>query len=185
MRHPCSNPPASRYRRAGIGCIAAAGLALTATPAAAGTVELVVVQPLDFGAMVVLGAARKQITPDGRITASGLAAVPGAREGAAEFILRYRPDSPGRSALLLVTLATASPLTVNGSTGTLTGLATDLPGLLGLTNGQSRTLRLTPCAALLCETRIRVGGTLTLSGGSTAASFSFPLQVTARLLAEL
>ena len=160
-------------------------LGLAGPQAAAGTVELVAGPPLDFGAMVVLGKGTKQITPDGLVSASGLATVGPHREGPAEFTLRYRPDGRTRSALILVAMTAPGPATTGATTGAVTALSTDLPGLGALSLGDLRTVRLPPCTAAVCDTAFRVGGTLTLSGGSTPATFSFPLQVTVRLLAEL
>lgn len=168
----------------GLALLLAAGL-LAAPPAKAGTVELVAGPPLDFGAMVVLGKGTKQITPDGLVSASGLATVGQQREGPAAFTLRYRPDSRARSALVLVSMATPGAVSAGATTGAITALSTDLPGLGALSLGDLRTVRLPPCAAAVCDTTFRIGGTLTLSGGTAPAAFSFPLQVTVRLLAEL
>lgn len=168
-----------------IGC-ASVGWAclMTATPANAGTVELAANQPLDFGAFVVLGSGTKQIAPDGTVTASGLARVGGVREGPAAFTIRYAPDGPARSAVILVSITTTSPQTRNGSTGTVTGFSTDLPGVPLLTLGETRMITLPRCLSSVCNTVFRIGGRLTVSGGGAATSFSFPLQVTVRLLAE-
>ncbi|MBC2652836.1 DUF4402 domain-containing protein [Novosphingobium aerophilum] len=163
------------------GLIALAG---TSSPARAGSIELVASRPLDFGAVVVFGSGTKQVTPDGVVSANGLASVPGTREGPGEFVLRYRPDGRTRAALVLVSITTVASQTVAGSTGSLSGLATDLPGGPGLVMGEARPLRLPPCAETVCETSFRVGGTLTVAGGTRQAAFSFPLQVTARLVSE-
>lgn len=164
--------------------LAALAGALVATPALAGTVELSATQPLDFGAFVVLGSGTKQIAPDGSVTASGLAKVAGPREGPASFNLRYAPDGPRRSAVILISISTASPQTRNGSTGTLTSFATDLPGVPLLTLGETRMITLPRCQSVACNIAFRVGGRLSVSGSGAATSFNFPLQVTVRLLAE-
>ena len=177
------NPGGHAVATGSLAVLLAAGLA--AAPAKAGTVELVAGPPLDFGAMVVLGKGTKQITPDGLVSASGLATVGQQREGPAAFTLRYRPDSRARSALVLVSMATPGAVSAGATTGAITALSTDLPGLGALNLGDLRTVRLPPCAATVCDTTFRIGGTLTLSGGTAPAAFSFPLQVTVRLLAEL
>lgn len=178
---PCAGPHAMRIA---IMAVVLAS-ALVAVPASAGTVELVAGQPLDFGAMVVLGNGTKRITPDGLVSASGLATVGPHREGPAEFTLRYRPDGRARAALVLVAMNAPGPATAGATTGSITALSTDLAGLGALTLGDLRTVRLPPCTAAVCDTAFRVGGTLTLAGGGTPTTFSFPLQVTVRLLAEL
>lgn len=164
--------------------LAASGLALWAAPAAGGTLDLAALRPLDFGAIVVLGSGTKQIDPDGSITSSGLSTVSGQREGPAEFSLTYRPDGQARTATVMITVATAGTLTSNGSVGSLASLATDFPGLGSIHPGETRVVNLPPCPPPQCDTVFRIGGRLTLSGGMRAATFSFPLQVTARLLAE-
>ena len=50
--------------------------------------------------------------------------------------------------------------------------------------GETRAITLPPCPPPQCDTVLRVGGRLAVSGGSRQTTFSFPLQVTARLLAE-
>lgn len=160
-------------------------IGVAASPAKAGTVELVSSRPLDFGAMVVLGKGTKQITPDGLVSASGLATVGQHREGPAEFTLRYRPNGRPRSALILVAMTAPGPASAGATTASVTALSTDLPGLGALNLGDLRTVRLPPCATAVCDTAFRVGGTLNLSGGRTAANFSFALQVSVRLLDEL
>lgn len=178
--------PRRRFRPFLRRCVATAALGAVLAPAPlfAGSVELVPGRPLDFGAMVVFGSGTKQITPEGVVSADGLITVPGAREGPAEFTLRYRPDGRTKSALIMLTLAGAGPQSQRGTSGTLSDLASDLPGIGVLGQGASRTLRLPVCSAPVCDIPFRIGGRLTLSGGASAATFSFPLQVTVRLLAE-
>lgn len=164
--------------------VPSASLALWAAPAVGGTLDLAALRPLDFGAIVVLGSGSKQIDPDGSISSSGVSTVAGQREGPAEFTLTYRPDQQTRAATVMLSISTAGPLASNGSVGTLASLATDFPGLGPLRPGESRVVNLPPCPPPQCETVFRIGGRLTLSGGAQQANFTFPLQVTARLLAE-
>lgn len=173
--------------RIGPARLAAAALAIwgcVGAPARAGTLDLQALRPLDFGALVVLGSGSKQVDPDGIVTSTGLATVSGQREGPAEFTLAYRPDGQTRSATVMFTLGTGGTLSSNGSTGTLASLTTDFPGLGALRPGETRVVTLPPCAPPQCDTVFRIGGRLTVSGGSRQTTFSFPLQVTARLLAE-
>lgn len=166
---------------------AAAGLgaaAISGAPIRAGTLDLVATRPLDFGAVVVLGSGSKQIDPDGTVASMGLATVGGQREGPAEFTLTYRPGAQTRAATVLLSIGAGGGLTSNGSTGTLADLATDLPGIARLRPGETRVLTLQPCPPPQCDTVFRVGGRLTIAGGARQTTFSFPLQVTARLLAE-
>lgn len=163
------------------GVLIAAGLV---GPARAGSIELVATRPLDFGAVVVFGNGTKQVAPDGAVNANGLASVPGVREGPGEFVLRYRSDGRSRAALVMVSITTVASQTVAGSTGNLSALATDLPGGPAIVAGEARSLRLPPCTEMVCETSFRVGGTLTVTGGARQVAFSFPLQVTARLVNE-
>ena len=160
-------------------------LLLGAAPAHSGSIEVYAARPLDFGALVVLGDGTKRMAPDGTVSANGVSTVPGQREGPAEFTLRYRPDSPANTAWVRIELAAISPLSADGSTGSVTALAAELPGTSAADMASMRAVRLPPCAATTCETTLRVGGTLSVSGGARQTTFSFPLQVTVRLVAEL
>ena len=161
------------------------GLAGAGAPATAGTVELVASRPLDFGAIVVLGSGSKQIAPDGTVSNNGLVSVSGPRQGPAEFTLTYRPDSQTRRAVVQISVTSTAAQSSNGSVGTLAGLTSDLSGIGALQAGASRVVTLAPCPPPQCDTVFHIGGELTVSGGSQQATFTFPVQVTARLLAEL
>lgn len=153
-------------------------------PARAGSVEVVAVRPLDFGSIVMFGSGSKRVDPDGASSTDSLLAVRGVREGAAEFTIRYRPDGSAKSPLVSVSIAAAGTRAHRGTVATLDSLVTDLPGLGGLGFGEVRPLQLPVCASPVCDVTFRVGGTLTLSGGDADTAFSFPLQVTVRLLGE-
>lgn len=158
---------------------------LSAGPALAqAKLEVVPVRSLDFGSLVLLGSGSKQIDPDGTTTSQGLSTVKGAREGPAEFVLVYRPGAKARNAIVQVTLEQAGTLVVKGTTGTLSNLTTDLSG--GITSITNRTMvvKMTACAPPSCSLTFHIGGKLALVGGGADAQFTFPLQVTARLVAE-
>lgn len=156
-----------------------------AAPAHASSLEVYADRPLDFGAVVVLGDGTKRVAPDGTVSANGVTSVPGPREGPAEFTLRYLPDRPVRTAWVRIELATTGPIAADGSTGKVTALAAELPGVSAADMAGNRPVPLPRCAAASCETKLRVGGTLSVSGGARQTTFSFPLQVTVRLVDEL
>lgn len=152
---------------------------------AASSLELVAGSPLDFGALVVLGSGTKQIGPDGSITASGVVTVRGPREGPAEFTLTYRPGDRTRTALVQLVFAGIPQLSDNGTTGSLSNLISDLPGLTPFLINQVQIYRMPPCPPPACSVSFHVGGRLSLTGGAAGASFAFPLPISARLIAEL
>lgn len=147
--------------------------------------ELVAGSPLDFGSIVVLGSGTKQIGPDGAITASGLVTVRGPREGPAQFTITYRPGKRTRTAVVQLVFASIPQLSNNGTTGTVSNLASDLPGISLFLPGQSQIYTMPPCPPPSCSVSFRVGGRLSLTGGAAGASFVFPLPISARLVAEL
>ena len=181
MSMPCSRPAFRLSFLLGT----ALGCAATSAPLRAdSTLEVVALRQLDFGNLVVLGNGSKQVGADGVIRAAGVATVGRTREGPAEFTLIYRPaGTAARTAVVLLTLDAPSQRSDGGTTATLSNLGSDLAGLSAIVPGAPQVLTLPPCQPPACSTTFHIGGQLSLSGGSNAV-FSFPLQVTARLLAE-
>lgn len=180
-RHP---PRIFASRIGAAGALLLAG-AIPQPARADSSLELVAGSPLDFGALVVLGSGTKQIAPDGAITASGLVTVRGPREGPAQFTITYRPGNRTRTAVVQLVFASIPQLSSNGTTGTVSNLASDLPGISLFLPGQSRIYTMPPCPPPACSVSFRVGGRLSLTGGVAGASFAFPLPISARLVAEL
>ena len=170
-------------RQAWVGAAMACAL-VGACPAHAGDVELVTGQPLDFGTLLLFGTGTKTINPDGTTSASGVATISGTREGPAEFTLTYRPGNQTRNAIVQITLTQSVSATVLGTTGRVSNLTTDLSGAGQISNGQSVIYTFRSCAPPSCSQTFRIGGKLSLTGSGTDARFSFPVPVTARLVAE-
>lgn len=164
---------------------AVAGFAAPQAAHADSSLELVAGSPLDFGSLVVLGSGTKQIGADGAVSANGLVTVRGTREGPAQFTLTYRPERRTRTAIIRLFIGSVPQLSAGGTTGTVTDLVTDLPGLRAFLPGRSQIYTMPPCPPPSCTVTFRVGGRLALSGGATGASFTFPLPLSAQLVAEL
>ena len=143
----------SRTIASRLGRIAALLPAVVAMPHsvhAASSLELVAGSPLDFGALVVLGSGTKQIGPDGSITTSGIVTVRGQREGPADFTITYRPGDRTRTAVVQLVFSGIPQLSDNGTTGNLSNLTSDLPGLTPFLINQVQIYKMPPCPPPAC-----------------------------------
>lgn len=143
-------------------------------------------QPLRFGTMVVPGSGSRTISASGGVTDSNLFAVSGPT-GPAQFTLSV--DRGGSSNVVSVVVQIVLPsvpsVTQAGVTGTLSALATDLPGLPLLVPGQFASFTISNCATRICTLTFHVGGRIDIVRSSGGAALTFALPVTATVLAVL
>lgn len=156
--------------------VAAPALAATTAPQA--TFVATANQPLQFGTVVTAGSGSRTVGPDGSTSNAGIFPLGDRTSGPASFTMTYTPASGAQSLCdLRIQIILQQPATqgTNGITATVSNFTTDIPTLPTLPTGLIRVFTLPNCGTTTCSITFHVGGTLTISGGTSPASLTFPL----------
>lgn len=157
---------------------------LVAKPA---EVRVTVESEMHFGTFMIFGSGRRTLGVNGTVIDNSIIALEGTRPSPAQFTVSYDRGNESRHVLdIEIELYITAPdsVQINGVTGRLSALETNIPGASRPAEGQPIRITIPNCRTRVCSRSFSIGGTLDVTRAYGGASLTIPILFDAILLSD-
>ena len=151
------------------------------------TPEVLIVSESDlqFGKFMVFGTGSRTVSASGVVRDLSIVPLEGARTAPARFTLSYDRGNESKHVLdieLEIVLSAPPAVMIDGVSGRVSELETDLAGTGRVSPGQPIRVRMRNCRTRVCSQSFQVGGKISVDRRYGGAVLSIPIPIDATVL---